>query len=96
MQQFIIIFMLNIACIVVFSLIYDNLSSEHILIYNLEGKPEYLDYLYFSTNIQVGVGFSDFNIITRKAKIAVMVHEITVISLDIILFYLVAKFIKLV
>jgi uncharacterized membrane protein len=96
MQQFIIMFMLNIACIVVYSLIYNKLSAEHILIYNLEGKPEYLDYLYFSTNIQVGVGFSDFNVITRKAKIAVMAHEITVISLNIILFYLVAKFVKII
>lgn len=96
MQEFVIMFILNIVCIIVYSFIYNKLSSDHILIYNLEGKPEYLDYLYFSTNIQVGVGFSDFNVITREAKIAVMAHEITVISLNIILFYLVAKFIKIV
>jgi uncharacterized membrane protein len=96
MQQFIIMFMLNIACIVIFSFIYNKLSSDHIIVYTSEGKPEYIDYLYFSTNIQVGVGFSDFSIRTRKAKMVVMAHEITVISLNIILFYIVAKFINVI
>lgn len=95
MEQFIIMFILNIVCIIVFSFIYNRLSSEHIQIYTSEGKSEYIDYLYFSTNIQSGVGLSDFNIKTRKAKMAVMVHEITVISLNIVLFYVVAKFINL-
>ena len=95
MEQFIIMFILNIVCIIVFSFIYNRLSSENIQIYTSEGKSEYIDYLYFSTNIQSGVGLSDFNIKTRKAKMAVMVHEITVILLNIVLFYIAAKFINL-
>ena len=95
MEQFIIMFILNIVCIIVFSFIYNRLSSENIQIYTSEGKSEYIDYLYFSTNIQSGVGLSNFNIKTRKAKMAVMVHEITVILLNIVLFYIAAKFINL-
>jgi uncharacterized membrane protein len=95
MEQFVIMFMLNIVCILVFSSIYNKLSTEHIKIYTEEEKPAYIDYLYFSTNIQSGVGLSDFNIKTRKAKMVVMAHEITVISLNIILFYVAAKFINL-
>ena len=95
MEQFIIMFILNIVCIIVFSFIYNRLSSEHIQIYTSEGKSGYIDYLYFSTNIQSGVGLSDFNIKTRKAKMAVMVHELTVILLNIVLFYVAAQFINL-
>jgi uncharacterized membrane protein len=95
MEQFIIMFILNIVCIIVFSFIYNRLSSENIQIYTSEGKSEYIDYLYFSTNIQSGVGLSDFNIKTRKAKMAVMVHELTVILLNIVLFYVAAQFINL-
>lgn len=95
MEQFIIMFILNIVCIIVFSFIYNKLSTEHIKIYTSEEKSKYIDYLFFSTNIQSGVGLSDFNIKTRKAKIAVMIHEIIVISLNIILFYVSAKFINL-
>jgi len=76
--------MIYFAMVVVFSVIYYNMSSH--LHYNSNCDPSrYLDNLYFSMTISSTVGFGDIVPKSPAAKIIVIVHQICLITLAAIL-----------
>lgn len=79
-------FIFHILCIIVFALIYSNLSEDfHIMDKN---KKDYIDFLLLSTTIQSGVGISDIYPLSYNSKIVVIIQQMLMLFTHVITLYI--------
>lgn len=79
-------FIFHILCIIIFSIIYLNLSEGFHIVD--ENKTNYIDFLLLSTTIQAGVGVSELYPISYYSKIMVITQQITMLLTHIITLYI--------
>jgi hypothetical protein len=83
-------FLFNIITILIFSIIYASISVNNFEALKLSDKLTYVDYLFYSTTIQCGVGLPDITAITDLAKILAIIQQIILLGSAFILMSLVS------
>ena len=78
-------FLFNIFIILIFSVIYASISSNNFEALKLTDKLTYVDYLFYSTTIQCGVGLPDITAITDLAKLLAIFQQIILLGSAFIL-----------
>ena len=79
-------FIFHILCVIVFGILYYNLSEEfHVM---EEDKKDFVDFLLLSTTIQAGVGISDLYPLSYYTKIAVMIQQMLMLFTHVITLYI--------
>jgi hypothetical protein len=79
-------FIFHILCIIVFAIIYLNLSEGfHFIETN---NKTMIDFLLLSTSIQSGVGFSNIYTISYNIKIVVIIQQMLMLFTHIITLYI--------
>ena len=73
-------FILNIILITIFAVIYLYISSDFILTYGRGHKINFVDCLLTSTSIQAGVGITNLMPLTNLSKMAMIIHQILMIT----------------
>lgn len=78
-------------CIITFGLIYLTIKNQFIrdinYSINKNTQPELIDYLFLSTTVQAGVGYSDLYPTTTFSKIILILQQIIMISANVLLLY---------
>jgi len=79
-------FIFHILCIIVFAIIYLNLSEGfHFIETN---NKTMIDFLLLSTSIQSGVGFSNIYTLSYNSKIVVIIQQMLMLFTHIITLYI--------
>jgi len=73
-------------CILLFSLVYWVYRNDFKRADNTYG--EFIDYLFLSTTVQAGVGYSDLYPITDTSKLIMIFQQFIMISTNVFLLYL--------
>jgi len=81
-------FVFNIITIIIFSIIYTNISPNNFQPLNPNDKLTFVDYLYYSVTIQSGVGLPDVTALSDLAKILAIIQQLILISTAFILVYM--------
>ncbi len=81
-------FLFNIIAIIIFSIIYANISPHNFEALNPKDKLNYIDYLFYSITIQTGVGLPDVTALSDLAKILAMIQQLILMSTAFILVYM--------
>lgn len=84
-------FLFNIAIIIVFSIIYSYIGSNNFKPLNPRDKLTYLDYLFYATTIQSGVGLPDVTALTDLSKSLAIIQQLILIGSAYILILLFFK-----
>lgn len=87
-QVITVTFLFNIFTIIVFSIIYSSISPNNFEPLNPKDKLTYVDYLFYSTTIQCGVGLPDITALSDLAKILAMIQQIVLMGSAFILLQL--------
>lgn len=77
----------HLLCVIVFTIVYFNLSKE----FNNQDSGEartLMDFILFATTIQAGVGVSHLFPITTIGKIIVTLQQIIMICVNVIILYI--------
>jgi hypothetical protein len=79
-------FVVHILCIIVFALIYSNISEEfHFMD---KDKKSFVDYILLSTTIQAGVGISQLYPLSLYSKIVLITQQLFMLFTHIITLYI--------
>jgi hypothetical protein len=79
-------FIFHILCILIFALIYSNVSEEfHIM---EEDRKTFVDFLLLSTTIQAGVGISDLYPLSYYSKLVVIIQQMLMLFTHVITLYI--------
>ena len=79
-------FVVHILCIIVFALIYSNISEEfHFMD---KDKKSFVDYILLSTTIQAGVGISQLYPLYFYSKIVLITQQLLMLCTHIITLYI--------
>jgi hypothetical protein len=79
-------FFFHILCIIVFAVIYFNLTEQfHIM---EEDRKTFVDFLLLSTTIQAGVGISDLYPVSYYTKITVIIQQMLMLFTHVITLYI--------
>jgi len=79
-------FVVHILCIIVFALIYSNISEEfHFMD---KDKKSFVDYILLSTTIQAGVGISQLYPLYFYSKIVLITQQLLMLFTHIITLYI--------
>jgi hypothetical protein len=85
----------QIFCIILFGFLYWKIKDDFSVNINNDNNQKYksnmLDYFFTSVTIQSGVGYSILNPNTDRAKLAVIIQQILMISSNILILYLFSK-----
>ena len=81
-------FIFNIISIIIFSIIYANISPHNFEPLNPKDKLTYIDYLFYSVTIQSGVGLPDVTALSDLAKILALIQQLILMGTAFILVYL--------
>lgn len=84
-------FLFNILIIIIFSIIYASIPSNNFQPLNPKDKLTYIDYLFYATTIQTGVGLPDITALTDLAKILALIQQLILMGSA---FILISLFIK--
>jgi len=77
----------HILCIIVFAIIYSNLTEDfHIT--EEDDKKGFVDFILLSTTIQAGVGISDLYPLSYYSKIAVIIQQMLMLFTHVITLYI--------
>lgn len=68
-------FLFNILCIIFFAFIYSTINSNNFQPLNTNDKLTFIDYLFYSTTIQAGVGLPDITAITNLSKLLAIIQQ---------------------
>lgn len=79
-------FIVHILCIIVFALIYSNISEEFHFID--KDKKSFVDYILLSTTIQAGVGISRLYPLSFYSKIVLITQQLLMLFTHIITLYI--------
>ena len=77
----------HIICILIFSLIYYNLAESFYDVHNNKEKT-LIDFISLSATIQSSVGLTYLEPITYYSKIAVLLPQVILISINVITIYI--------
>lgn len=79
-------FVVHILCIIVFALIYSNISEEfHFMD---KDNKSFVDYILLSTTIQAGVGISQLYPLSLYSKIVLITQQLLMLFTHIITLYI--------
>jgi len=81
-------FLFNIIAIIIFSIIYANISPHNFEPLNPKDELNYIDYLFYSITIQTGVGLPDVTALSDLAKILAMIQQLILMSTAFIIVYM--------
>jgi hypothetical protein len=73
-------FLFNIIFIVIFSFIYMSISPDNFAALQPKDNITYIDFIFYSTTIQSGVGLSDINAVTDLAKILSIIQQLIMLA----------------
>jgi hypothetical protein len=76
----------HIICILIFSIIYSNLSEEFHL-FN-KNRKDFIDFLQLSTTIQAGVGMTNLYPLSDYSKIIVIIQQLLMLFTHVITLYI--------
>lgn len=80
------ILLFHLCCILAFAYIYYTLSTGHFTDY-LGKTPKPIDYLFLSTTIQSGVGYTKMFPKTTLAKYFLIIQQFLIISVYVVVLY---------
>lgn len=78
-------FFFHVLCIIVFAIIYSNLTEQFHLLE--EHRKTFLDFLLLSTTIQAGVGISELYPLSYYSKITVIIQQLLMLFTHVITLY---------
>ena len=78
-------FLFNIIVILLFSIIYASISADNFKPLKPNDRLTYVDYLFYSTTIQCGVGLPDITALTDLAKILAIIQQLILLGSAFIL-----------
>lgn len=79
-------FLFHILCIIIFAIIYSNLSDGFDIME--ANNKTIIDFLLLSTTIQSGVGISDIYPLTYYSKIVVIIQQMLMLFTHVITLYI--------
>jgi hypothetical protein len=93
MDSVIRIFLFNIFLVILFAFVYSVIDSKNFQPLNTNDKLTFIDYLFYSTTIQAGVGLPDITAVTNLSKLLAMIQQIILMgsSLIILRYFIVKK-----
>lgn len=75
----------HILCIIVFGLIYYNIKDNF---QGYKNNQNLIDYIFLSTTIQAGVGFSNSYPTTYQCKLVMIIQQLLMLTTHIITLYI--------
>ena len=81
-------FVFNIITIIIFSIIYTNISPNNFQPLDPKDKLTFIDYLFYSVTIQSGVGLPDVTALSDLAKILAIIQQLILMGTAFILVYM--------
>ena len=84
-------FIFNIFTILIFSIIYSLIAPNNFEPMNPKDNLTYIDYLFYATTIQSGIGLPDISALSDLAKILALIQQIILMGSAFILFRLLIK-----
>ena len=79
-------FFFHIICILFFTIIY--YSKKDLFSLNKHGHLDFIDFLFLSTTIQAGVGYSEIYPMHDSAKLFMIIQQLLMISTNIFTIYI--------
>jgi hypothetical protein len=79
-------FFFHIMCILFFTILY--YSKRHLFAINKTRHLDFIDFLFLSTTIQAGVGYSEIYPMYDTAKIFMIIQQLLLISTHIFTIYI--------
>ncbi len=74
----------HILCIIIFTIIYSNLTEE----FQEHDKKSFVDFILLSTSIQSGVGISDLFPLSYYSKIVIIIQQLLMLFIHVITLYI--------
>lgn len=84
-------FIFNIIAIITFSIIYSSISPNNFQPLNPKDELTYIDYLFYATTIQSGIGLPDVTALSDLAKILALIQQLILMSTAFIFVYFFVK-----
>lgn len=84
-------FLFNILIIIIFSIIYASIMPNNFQPLNPDDELNYIDYLFYATTIQTGVGLPDVTALSDLAKILALIQQLILMGSAFILISLFVK-----
>jgi hypothetical protein len=93
MELVVITFIFNVMCIIIFAIIYRSIDQSNFIPLKHNDKLTMIDYLFYSTTIQSGVGLPDITAITPLAKVLAIIQQLILMgsALFILRYFIVDK-----
>lgn len=74
----------HILCIIIFTIIYSNLTEE----FQEHDKKSFVDFILLSTSIQSGVGISELFPLSYYSKIVIIIQQLLMLFIHVITLYI--------
>ena len=74
----------HILCIIIFTIIYSNLTED----FQEHDKKSFVDFILLSTSIQSGVGISDLFPLSYYSKIVIIIQQLLMLFIHVITLYI--------
>lgn len=74
----------HILCIIIFTIIYSNLTEE----FQEHDKKSFVDFILLSTSIQSGVGISNLFPLSDYSKIVIIIQQLLMLFIHVITLYI--------
>ena len=81
----------NIGVVLLFSVLYASIEPNHFQPLQPKDTLTYIDYLFYATTIQAGVGLPDITAVTNLAKLLAIVQQWIQIGTMFLLFWIAGK-----
>ena len=78
-------FTFNVITIIVFSIIYSNISPHNFEPLNPKDELTYIDFLFYAVTIQSGIGLPDVTALSDLAKILALIQQLILMGSAFIL-----------
>jgi hypothetical protein len=78
-------FVFNMIIIIMFSIIYSSISPHNFQALHPSDELTYIDYLFYATTIQCGVGLPDVTALSDLAKLLALIQQLILMSSEFIL-----------
>jgi hypothetical protein len=85
MDTLLVTFLFNIVSIIIFAFIYSFIPKHNFIPLRSDDNLMILDYIFYSTTIQSGVGLPDITAVTPLAKILAIIQQIILIGTSLII-----------
>jgi hypothetical protein len=85
MELILLTFLFNLVCILLFAFIYSIISESNFMPLRSHDKLTTIDYLFYSTTIQSGVGLPDITAVTPLAKSLAIIQQLILMASGLII-----------